>query len=191
MPRWYRVPKGTYTRDTPDWFARQRARVGIQFNPFNLPEWPFTPAVGLVNSNTQNVYFHVTALTMFTDGDPGPPVPPVVFPPNPFATETLFAKYSTGIIPLPDPNNSIWGPATALYSDAAMPPGSGVAGASQDATFTDNSIFNPASWNDTPGETIYGRRDELAIVAPNTTWEIYGLNMVSTFFVIDYYWLSE
>jgi hypothetical protein len=191
MISWFRKLKGTYVRDTPDWYLRQRARAAVQFNAFNLPAWPFTPAVGLVNDGVPSTYIHVIGLTIFFDGDPAVPPPPV-FAPNPFGFFTVFAKYGANNIDvMPDPNNAIFGPGTAIYSDGASPPGSTVAGASLDATFTDNTMFNPASFAPSLGETVYGQRAELAVIAPGYTWELYSTNPGPSFFMFDYYWCTE
>jgi hypothetical protein len=195
LPKWFRVPKGTYTRDTPDWFSRQRGFGVVQFNPSELAVWPFTPSVGLLNSNVANQYLHVIGLTIFVDGDPPPAVPPPVSPPNDFAGGTMFARYSQGPDPLSDPSNAIWGPCSPLYSDSPMPPGSTIAGACINPSFTDNQIFSPFSYvldeDNAAGETLYWPPWDLAVIAPNTCWEIYAANPYTGFFRFDYYWLSE
>jgi hypothetical protein len=195
MPRWFRVPKGTYTRDTPDWFARQRGRGVVQFNPSRCAGFPFTPSIGLVNANTANVYLHVIGFTAWCDGDPAGP-PPEVFPPNPDAGNSLFGRYSSGSpVPIADTNNAIWGPCSPLYSDAPNPPGSTVAGGAVNPTFLDNQVLTPTSFgnnfaNDT-GETLYWPPWDLAVIAPNTTWELYSALAFTGLFYFEYYWLNE
>ena len=191
MPRWFRVPKGTYTRDTRDWFSHQRAYAGVQFNPTHITGYENnTPAFGLVNSGTPTVYLHVTAIRFSLDGDPsGGGSPPL--PPNPFASQTFFLRQQGNIQPVEDPNNAIWGPGVPLYSNDPMPPGSSVAGWSQDATFLEPLFFNPVNQNGIMNETVEGLVSDICVVAPNSTLEIYQQAYYFGMFVFEYYWLTE
>ncbi len=173
MPLWFRTPKGVVVRDTPNWYAHQRARVSAQ-SAASLANLEY-PAVGLANTAPQSgagtpagVNLHVIGIwTAFT------------------APVSVYGRYIGGVIPPTNGGSGYAGTPAALYSNDPMPPGMSVTGVELAPSFQDPTyipdFYNPwyPPW-------------EIAVITPGMTWELYGDMIGATLQVMfDYIWLQD
>lgn len=168
MPLWHRIPKGTYVRPTPDWYAHQRARVAMFIDSTLTP--PEYPAVALVNNSTANVNLHVIGISVTTT-----------------TVSSIYGKFITPPLPIASSTDFTVSSPMPLYSTDAMPPGFGVVGKEPKPTFDDAINLqgtNPVYQWFPPWE--------IAVIAPMTALELYGDEIDSTIAVmIDYIWMQD
>jgi hypothetical protein len=170
MAFWRRIPKGTYVRDTPSWFAHQRGRCSIQGGSLSNED---TLAYGLYNNSTQGVYLHVIGMFIDFLGEGVPPI---------------FGKFIGGV---PDTTNidvpAVISPTAPIYSNDPMPPGMGVFGGDANASFADSFVFH----QQLNGQFVY-YTGEIAVIAPNTTWQIYyGEGGETQALMFEWYWMED
>lgn len=176
MPRWFRTPKGIYSRRTTDWYAHQRGRCSVQWvtqiAPIN-----FVSAIALVNNGLPSVYLHVFGVQVFQ-----------------VSAAQIYAHYVGQPPPAaPNPQFPVFGAPTALYSNDASPPGTCAVGVAQPSGPPDiNGMYPEAFLFLAPdGLQIQYNVEDLFVISPGESLELYsGLNG-RWFAMFDYYYLGE
>jgi hypothetical protein len=170
MPFWSRFPRGIYSRDTPDYWAKNRARASITFSATA----GYNPAVALWNNSTPAAYFHVIGLALEDTSAP----------------QTLFGKFIGGALP-PNPNGdtALIGQPISIYSDQPMPPGQLQFGQELNPNKMEATIYDIQG----PPAFFYNPPWEIVVIAPNTGWELYSdlIGGTTIMAVIDYVILQD
>jgi hypothetical protein len=170
MPFWSRFPRGIYSRDTPDYWAKSRARASIRFAATS----GYSPAVAIMNNSTPAAYMHIIGLSL---EDTGGPV-------------SLFGKFISEPLPAnPNSDTAIIGGPTSIYSNEPMPPGVLQFGEEVNPDMQEATVYDiqgpPAFFTYPPWEIV--------VVAPNDAFELYSDNTSGTTIlaVFDYVMLQD
>ena len=163
MAFWSRFPKGTYVRQSPEWFARSRARAFVQLT-FTTG---YVPALALVNQSSPPVYLHVISINDSLDN------------PDPILT------YINGMLPANPAGDTVvtQGP-QPIYTDQPMPPGQVMAGAAApyDANIAVSSFvdYSLPPW-------------EVCVIAPGMGLQLLAdkANPGAMYATFDYYWAVD
>jgi hypothetical protein len=170
MPFWSRFPRGIYSRDTPDYWAKSRARASIRFAATS----GYNPAVAIFNNSTPAAYMHIIGLSL---EDTSGPV-------------SLFGKFIADPLPAnPNGDTAILGGPEAIYSDQPMPPGVLQFGQEVNADMKQATVYDIQG----PPAFFYNPPWEIAVVAPNMGWELYSdfSSGTTILMVVDYVMLQD
>ena|SRR5580704_1616155 len=151
MPFWSRWPRGIYSRDTPDYWAHNRARASIRFTATA----GYNPAVALLNNVAPAAYLHVIGLSL---EDTSGPV-------------SLFGKFISEPLP-PNPNGdtAVIGGPEAIYGNDPMPHGECIFGAELNPDQQTATVFDIQG----PPAFFYTPPWEIVVIPPNMAWELYS-----------------
>jgi hypothetical protein len=186
MPTWFRYPKGTYTRQTLDWYAHNRASQSI-FIHYALVA-PLAPyCVELRNNASPGVVMHIMGVDVNWQSDPPYDPAPDPEPPYPLY-EVMFCRVSrTPITGTLTDFGSVIGPPMPFYGEDPTPTGQVNYGSIPDATYED--IWMGLSAVNTTFSFV--RPWEIAAVPPGAAFQIYAWFLYIDQFTIYYYWAVD
>lgn len=167
MPLWSRYPKGTYTRNSAEWYAHQRGRCTLTGGGINQP---VGMVYGLWNNSSPGVYLHVLGVTVQSNGEE--------------AIQYYGKFYTAQLDQSAVSEPATISPTTPIYSNDPMPPGIGVFGDDLNASFNESLIVFA-----TPEPEPFYETGEIAVLAPNDILGFYageGSTNILVFF--EWYW---